>query len=94
MFLIDLTIIIDPVEFIFSYKHAILKVDGVTRAPESCSYLKAVKHRYMHRFASLDSKSIRQAKQIMHHSFYVVIMLGLRASGSMSEMPRYEHFFQ
>lgn len=64
MFLIDLTIIIDPVEFIFSYKHAILKVDGVTSAPESCSYLKAVKHRYMHRFASLDSKSIRQAKQI------------------------------
>lgn len=65
MFLIDLTIIIDPVEFIFSYKHAILKVDGVTRASESCSYLKAVKHtRYMHRFASLDSKSIRQAKQI------------------------------
>lgn len=60
MFLIDLIIIIDLVEFIFSYKYVILKVDGVIRVLEFCSYLKVVKYiRYMYRFVLFDLKLIR-----------------------------------
>lgn len=59
MFLIDLIIIIDLVEFIFSYKYVILKVDGVIRVLEFCSYLKVFKYRYMYRFVLFDLKLIR-----------------------------------